>query len=142
MKLRTLFGVALLALFSLLLATEASAQTSASIKKGEAYTLIADYDAPADPEQVIAAFRIYANGKLLTTKTASEAGCNSFPCSPQFAYNGTELGRGTYNMFMEAVDDQGLVSAPSNSVTLTVTTGPPHAPKNLRVVKQNGGDDE
>lgn len=132
MKTRILMFIAVLVALS---TAPLYAQTSATIKKGEAYSLVADYDAPADPQTVIAEFRVYANGKLLTIQTPAQAGCASFPCSPQFGYTGNELGRGSYTMYMEAVDDQGQASGPSNAVTLVVTTGPPHPPKNLRIVK-------
>lgn len=118
-----------LILLALLLAPAlAQAQTTDSIRKNTKFTVVVDHDG-AD----VQGFRLYENGAIKATMTATSAGCTgTVPCAPAFSYlNGLPVG--VYVFFIEAFNADG--AAASTTITLTVTAGPPKAPTNPRIIK-------
>lgn len=103
---------------------------SATIRKAVPFLITVDQLAEADPLDAVTQFRLYIDGAVKQTQTASEAGCNSFPCSPSFLV-ASGLPKGTYTLYIEAINPEG-VSA-SQAIRLFVTAGPPQVPTGIRI---------
>jgi hypothetical protein len=131
-KLRTLATIIALVLA---FAAPVAAQSTDTIRKGVAFSVVGDQAAADATTEDPTGFRLYSNGALLATKTAAEAGCSAFPCTPTFAIPGG-MAKGVYVLFMESFNEGG--AAQSTTLTLTVTAAPPKAPINIRIVKGGG----
>lgn len=117
-------GILFVLLFLFAFANTASAQVTDSVKQNASFKVAADHDG-LDTDS----YRIYVNGAVFNTlpETALVAGVItfSFPAG---------LVKGTYVIYIEAIGPGGVTA--SDTLTLTVTPGPPKKPLNIRVIKQ------
>lgn len=105
-------------------------QLNETLRKTTPFLVTVDQPAEDDPTDAVTSFRLYINGAIVQTQTASEAGCNTFPCSPSFLVAGG-LSKGTYVLYIEAINAEG--ASASQSIRLLVTAGPPKVPTGIRI---------
>jgi hypothetical protein len=113
----------LLALVFVAVASPLYAQSVDTIKQSTPFKVAADHDG-ADTD----GFKMYLNGAVWQAKAVTDlvAGIIQFDLP-------VGLMKGVYVIYIEAYSTTG--AGASTTVTLTVTTGNPAPPRNLRVVK-------
>lgn len=122
----------LLVLLFVLFAVPASAQVKDTVKKSAPFTVTADQAGADATFGEPSGFRLYVDGKVVLERTALEAGCSGFPCSPLMPVMGG-LAAGTYVLYLESFNVDG--AAASDTLTLLVTQGSPKRPLNIRIIK-------